>query len=55
VKVGGLRGKFVKVCKWFNGCDRLKIILKSKKNKITKLNFILKNNSKLSLYKFDLL
>jgi len=41
-KVGGLRVKFVKVCEWFDGCDRLKIIFKSKKNKITKLYFILK-------------
>jgi len=40
--MGGLRVKFVKVCEWFDGCDRLKIILKSKKNKITKLYFILK-------------
>jgi len=42
VKVGGLRVKFVKVCESFDGCDRLKIIFKSKKNKITKLYFILK-------------
>jgi len=36
--MGGLRVKFVKeVCEWFDGCDRLKIIFKSKKNKITKL------------------
>jgi len=42
VKVGGFRGKFVKVCEWFDGCDRLKIIFKSRKNKITKLSFILK-------------
>jgi len=42
VKVGGLRVKFVKVCEWFGGCDRLKIIFKSKKNKITELYFILK-------------
>jgi len=35
VKVGGLRVKFVKVCEWFDGCDRLQIIFKSKKNKIT--------------------
>jgi len=37
--VGGLGVKFVKVCEWFDGCDRLKIIFKSKKNKITKLYF----------------
>jgi len=42
VKVGELRVKFVKVCEWFDGCDRLKSIFKSKKNKITKLYFILK-------------
>jgi len=42
VKVGGFRGKFVKVCEWFDGCDRLKIIFKSRKNNITKLSFILK-------------
>jgi len=35
VKEGGFRVKFVKVCEWFNGCDRLKIIFKSRKNKIT--------------------
>jgi len=32
---------FVEVCEWFDGCDRLKIIFKSRKNKITKLSFIL--------------
>ena len=42
VKVGGFRVKFVKVCEWFDECDRLKIIFKSKKNKIAKLSFILK-------------
>jgi len=40
--MGGLRVKFVKVCDWFNGCIRLKYILKSLKNKITKLYYILK-------------
>ena len=40
--MGELRIKFVKVCEWFDGCDRLKIIFKSKKNKITTLYFILK-------------
>ena len=25
----GLRVKFVKVCKWFEGCDRLKVIFKN--------------------------
>jgi len=38
--MGGLRVKFVKVCEWFDGYDRLKIMCKSKKNKITKLYFI---------------
>ena len=38
----GFRVKFVKVCEWFDGCDRLKIIFKWGKNKITKLYFILK-------------
>ena len=42
VKDCGFRVKFVKVCEWFDGCDRLKIIFKSRKNKITKLSFILK-------------
>jgi len=41
-KVGGLRVMFVQVCEWFDGCDRLKLIFKSLKNKITKLYFILK-------------
>ena len=42
MKVGGLRVKFVKVCEWFDGCDRLKIIFKCEKNKITKMSFMLK-------------
>ena len=42
MKVNRLRVKFVNVCEWFDRCDRLKIIFKSKKNKITKLYFILK-------------
>jgi len=29
VKVGGLRVKFVQVCEWFDGCDRLELIFKS--------------------------
>ena len=41
VKVGGFRVKFVKVCEWFDGCDRLNIIFKSSKNNITKMSFIL--------------
>jgi len=28
VKMGGFRVKFVEVCEWFDGCDRLKIIFK---------------------------
>jgi len=32
---------FVEVCEWFDGCDRLEIIFKSRKNKNTKLSFIL--------------
>jgi len=42
VNVRGFRVKFVKVCEWFHGCDRLKIIFKSRKNKITKMFFNLK-------------
>jgi len=41
VKEGGFRVKFVKVYEWFDGSDRLEIIFKSRKNKITKLSFIL--------------
>ena len=41
MKVSGCRGKFVEVCEWFDKCDRLKVIFKSRKNKITKLSFIL--------------
>ena len=41
VKEGGFRVKFVKVCEWFDGSDRLEIIFKSGKNKITQLSFIL--------------
>jgi len=41
----GIKGEkwedLVKVCEWFDGCDRLKIIFKSRKNKITKLSIIL--------------
>jgi len=36
VKEGGFRVKFVEVCVWFDGSDRLKVIFKSRKNKITK-------------------
>ena len=42
MKVGGFRVKYVKVYEWFVGCDKLKIIIKSRKNKITKLSIILK-------------
>jgi len=42
VKVSEFRVMFVEVCEWFDGCDRLNIILKSKNNKITKYYFILK-------------
>jgi len=42
VEVGGFRVNFIKVGEWFIGCDRLKIIFKSKKNKMTKLSYILK-------------
>jgi len=41
VKEGGFRVRFVKVCESFDGYDRLKIIFKSRKNKITNLSFIL--------------
>jgi len=41
VKDGGFRVKFVKDCEWFDGSDRLEIIFKSRKNKITNLSFIL--------------
>ena len=41
MKEVGFRVKFVKVCEWFDGSDRLEIIFKSRKNKITKLCFIL--------------
>jgi len=41
VKVSGLRIMFVEVCEWFDEFDRLKIIFKLRKNKITKLSFML--------------
>ena len=53
MKVRGFRVNFVEVCEWFDGCDRLKIIFKSRKNKITKLSFILnmiKNCHYISLF-----
>ena len=42
VKEGGFRVKFVKLCERFDWSDRLEIIFKSRKNKITKLCVILK-------------
>jgi len=42
VKEGGFRVEFVKACEWFDRCDRLKIIFKSRKKKISKLSSILK-------------
>ena len=41
MKEAGFRVKFDKVCEWFDGWDRLEIEFKSRKNKITKLSFIL--------------
>ena len=41
VKVSGFIVKFVGICEWFDGFDRLKIIFKSRKNKITKVSFML--------------
>jgi len=41
MKEGGFRVKFFKVCEWFGGSDRLEIKFKTRKNKITKLFFIL--------------
>ena len=41
MKVSGFRVKFVEVCEWFDGYYRLKILFKSRKNKINKLSFIL--------------
>jgi len=40
--LSGFRVNFIEICELFDGCDRLKIIFKSRKNKITKLYFILK-------------
>jgi len=41
VKEAAFRVKFDKLYESFYGCDRLEIIFKSSKNKITKLSFIL--------------
>ena len=30
MKVSGFKVMFVEVCEWFDGCDRLKIIFKSR-------------------------
>ena len=38
MKVNGFRVKFVEVCEWFDGCDKLKFIFKSRKTKINKFN-----------------
>jgi len=46
----GFRVKFVKVYEWLDGCDRLKIIFKCGKNKITKLCFILKKIKIIIIY-----
>jgi len=50
--MSGFRVKFVGVCEWFDGYDRLKIIFKSRKNKIV---LYFKYDEKLLLYQFDLL
>ena len=42
MKVCGYRVKNVEVYEWFDECDRLKVIFKSRKNKITKVSFIFK-------------
>jgi len=52
--MGGCRVKFVKVYEWFVGYDRLKIIFKSRKNKITKMSFILKMIKNWNMYKWKL-
>jgi len=52
VKVSGLRILFVEVCEGFDEFDRLNIIFKSRKNKTTKLSFMLsmiKNYHSISL------
>jgi len=53
VKEGGFRVKFVKICEWFDGSDRLDIIFKSWKTRFP-IVFYFKYDYKLSLYKFDL-
>jgi len=50
--VSGFRVKFVDVCEWFDGCDILKIIFKSKKKQDYKIVFyfkIIKNYDYISL------
>jgi len=39
--VRGVRAKFIGICEWFDGCDRLTIIFKSRKNKVTNFSSIL--------------
>jgi len=51
VKVSGFRVKFIEVREGFDGCDKLKIIFKSRKNKVTKFSFIL-NMIKILIIKF---
>jgi len=41
-ETGWIKSKFVKVCEWFDRCDRLNIIFKSRKKKIIELYCILK-------------
>ena len=41
MKVSGFIVNFVGICELFDGFDRLKIIFKSRKNKITKVSFML--------------
>jgi len=52
VKMGGCRVKFIKVYEWFVGYDRLKIIFKTRKNRITKMSFILKMIKNCNMYKW---
>jgi len=41
IQVSRLRTMFVEVCEWFDEFDRLKIVFKLRKKKITKLSFML--------------
>jgi len=38
--VGGLGVKFVKVCEWFDRCDRLKIIFNQRKTRLPNCTLI---------------